>query len=63
MSTEREVQLEETIMACKYSEGVAAFLELLTIRREKHRDKLEASDSPEIRGRAKECKDIFQLFS
>ena len=42
--------------------GLKMMLELLAIRRNRHRDSLEKNENPEIRGRAKECKDILTFF-
>ena len=63
MSEDREAQLVEIITAFKHSETARAVVELLTLRREHYRDRLEASENAEVRGKSKECKDLIQLFS
>lgn len=59
----REAQLEEIIQSWKHSEGLRAMEELLALRREGYRDKIEKNESERVRGRSLECKDLLQLFS
>lgn len=63
MSEDRQVQLEETIKAHKHGEVASAFAELIALRREMYRDKLEKAENEQIRGKSLECKDLLQLFS
>lgn len=62
MSEYREPALEEQLVLRKHQEGLTAMIELLQLRRERYRDKLESTENPEMRGRAKECKDLLQIF-
>ena len=62
MSEDREATIEERLAALRNQEAVMLFTELLTLRRKRHRDKLEAGENPEMRGRAKECKDLLHVF-
>ena len=63
MDREREEAIRETLETYG-SEGVKLLVhELLLLRRERHRTKLESEEASETRGRAKECKDLLQLFS
>lgn len=47
-----------------YSDGEALLMlrELLQLRREHYRNLLESTDSAEVRGKAKECRDLLSLF-
>jgi len=36
---------------------------VLNEKREEYRDQLEKNENPEIRGRAKECRDLLAIFS
>ncbi len=58
----REGVLMELLQSYTGQEVAGLVVELLTIRRERYRDKLERQESPEHRGRAKECKDLLQIF-
>lgn len=62
MSKDKEEELVQKIKTCGQSEAVRAFRELFTLRRERHRDRLESEESAEVRGKAKECRDLLQLF-
>jgi hypothetical protein len=44
-------------------EVVVLMLQVLAERREGYRDQLEKRDDAEIRGRAKECRDLFDIFT
>jgi hypothetical protein len=44
------------------SSTVKKFLELITLRREMHRDKLETDEDREGRGKALECRSLLKLF-
>lgn len=57
---EREPEILERLKT--HQEATKLFSELLAIRRERHRDKLEKGEDNEVRGRAKECKDLLQLL-
>jgi len=60
---ERELEIEDRLALLKHTEGVMLLAELLSLRRERHRDKLENNESEEFRGRAKECKDLLHILS
>jgi hypothetical protein len=62
MSKEREAELVETLQSYKHTEAHRLIGELVALRRERHRGTLESSDNPDARGRAKECKDLLQIF-
>lgn len=62
MSKEREAELVETLQSYKHTEAFRLAGELLALRRERHRDRLEGGEDSEVRGRAKECKDLLQIF-
>ena len=63
MSRDREAELLELIEGQKQLSLVSTFKELLSLRRERYRNKLEAEENPLARGRAKECKDLIELLS
>jgi len=63
VNKERELEIEDRIALLKHTEGVVLLAELFSLRRERHRDKLESSESEEMRGRAKECKDLIHILS
>lgn len=58
-----EQELLNKLEANKHTEGVRAFFSLLEIRYEQHKEKLVSRESEEIRGRAKECKELTKLLS
>jgi len=62
MQPDRETEILEALPAVAHERGVKLLLELFALRREKHRDKLENNEDATIRGRAKECKDLLNLF-
>lgn len=62
MDKPRETVIEEFLLAHAGGEVLMYMAELLTIRREKWRDKLEGQNNDEHRGRAKECKDLLQII-
>jgi hypothetical protein len=63
MSIDRESELIELIGKYAKQEPLLSISELLILRREKYRDKLESQNDEEKRGRAKECKDLLQFIS
>lgn len=63
MNRDRESELLELLSPYKGQGVLNHVTELLTLRRERHRDRLEKAEEAEFRGRAKECKDLIQLFS
>lgn len=63
MSDNRIADIHDLLVAYKHSEVATLIVELLEMRREKWRDKLEGSENDQVRGRAKECKELLQLFS
>ena len=62
MSQERAKEIQDILVSYKDMESIILFRELLALRRKRHRDKLEAGENAEERGRSKECKDLLQLF-
>lgn len=62
MSKEREAEIAETLSNLRHTEAAVLITELLTLRRERHRDRLEKEENGEIRGKAQECKDLLQIF-
>lgn len=62
MSTDRETEIEELLKANSDQQVPRLLVELLALRREKYRDKLEKSDNPDTRGRAKECRDLSDIL-
>jgi len=63
MSKDREEKIRDTLASYGAGEVKSLVMELVTLRRERHRSKLENGESSEVRGRAKECKDLIQIFS
>ena len=63
MSKDREVEIAEILSNSKHMELYILCKELFTLRRERHRDKLERQEDNQLRGRALECKDLLQIFS
>ena len=59
---ERENEIEDRLALLRHTEVATLTAELLKLRRERHRDKLEGSEDPVMRGRAKECKDLLHIF-
>jgi len=62
MTDQRETEIEERLALLRHTEASVLTAELLKLRRERHRDKLEGSEDPTMRGRAKECKDLLHIF-
>jgi len=58
----REGELIERLKAAAHTNELKCVVELLTLRREKHRNSLEAENSDETRGRSKECKDLVNIL-
>lgn len=63
MSKEREGEIIDTLVSYGPSEVTRLISELLSLRRERYLEKLEAGESDQVRGRSKECKDLLQIFS
>lgn len=61
--TSREQEVRQYLEAQRNSEPVKRVVELLTMTREKCRDRLEQEEHPESRGRAKLCKDLLKILS
>ena len=59
---DRETELLERLKLLGHTEAYTTIVEILKIRRERYRDKLENIDNPETRGKAKECKDLLQIL-
>ena len=59
---DRMSELRDRIKLYSDGEAMVILKELLRLRREHYRDRLESTDSAEVRGRAKECKDLLSLF-
>jgi hypothetical protein len=63
MSREREAQILATLQQREvYSSDYKLLMELMELRRAKHRDELEVRESEQTRGRALEIKEIFKLL-
>jgi len=62
MTRDKMQDLEDFIVLNKQTQLGLAFRDFLLLRREVHRDKLEGANNDEIRGRAKECKDILNIL-
>ena len=60
MSADREHELTELLRERRDTEPMRMLSELLTLRRERCRDKLENRDDSEVRGQAKECKFLIE---
>lgn len=63
MSREREEQIEESLNSFISPEVRSLVIELLQLRRERWRDKLEKEESNQIRGKSLECKDLLDIFA
>ena len=59
---ERIKEIQDILVSYKDMESMILLREMITLRREQHRNRLEGEKSSEVRGRAKECKDLLQLF-
>lgn len=57
-----EDELVTWLQAMAQSEYARNMEKFLQLRRERFRDSLESFENSEIRGRAKECKELLQLF-
>lgn len=57
-----ETEAIEIMQRHNNSEGIIALKELLSIWRERYRDKLEKENDEQVRGKAKNCKEILQIF-
>jgi hypothetical protein len=57
-----EQEILERLNLIKHSEGIRLVCDLLLLKREKYRDKLESMESDEIRGRSKECRDLLAIL-
>ena len=62
MSKEREAELEDNLANLKHQETAKIIVELLAIRRERYRDRLEKEENAVFRGKAQECSELIQLF-
>ena len=62
MSKERETVILKTLEAYKEGETARLIKELITLRRERYRDRLEKDPTEVFSGRALECKDLLQIF-
>ena len=62
MGKEREAELKDLLVSLKHQETAVAIIELLTIRREQYRDRLEREEDPVVRGKSQECKALLQIF-
>lgn len=63
MSKEREAEIKAALKNFhQTSEVTRLVVELLNIRRHRHRDRLEKEESDQERGRSLECKDLLQIF-
>ena len=57
-----EQEIRERLELEKHTTGIQLILELLRIKRERYRDKLESMENEEIRGRSKECRDLVAIL-
>lgn len=62
MSEKREIEIETYLESNKHTPMAVQLVELLRLRREKYRDKLENTEDGVVRGRAKECKDLLHIL-
>jgi len=62
-SGDRKSEIIKKLEVYKQSEALRLVVELINLRRDKYRDKLESAENSEARGRAKECKDLSRIFS
>lgn len=62
MSKDREGDLIQRLKALGRTESGTVLREILALRRERYRDRLESEESAEVRGKSKECRDLLQLF-
>jgi hypothetical protein len=63
VSKEREAQIVEQLEPYRQQQVLKLVSELLQIRRERHRDRLEREEHAESRGAAWECKALLQFLS
>ena len=59
----RVADIKDILHRYQDTEAVMLIKELLTLRREQWRDKLESSENDQVRGRAKECKELLHFLS
>ena len=59
---EKQGKLEEYLRKEVDSPQVKALVELLALRREGYRTKLESSEEGENRGKAQECSGLLKIF-
>jgi len=62
MSKERESEIELKIKPYHGMDACRLLAELLTERRERHRTALENDNDEQVRGRAKECRDLLRML-
>ena len=60
---DREGELVEVLKARASTTEIRRVVELLSLRREKHRGHLESEENPTARGRAQECKLLIGLLT
>lgn len=64
MSRERESQLQSSLLErSSVSLDLKQIRELLTIRFERYKNDLVSNESDQVRGRAKELKDLLKILS
>ena len=63
MDKPRENEIFDILRELKHQNSLVLLNELLQLRRERYRDRLEKEDNREYGGRALECKDLLQIFS
>lgn len=63
MSKEAEAQALDALKPFLNSEGVRRFADYFRARRETLRDRLEAEESEQTRGRTHELRDLLKLLS
>jgi hypothetical protein len=63
MSNNPEISIYARLKAHAGQDAVVLLQQVLIERREEYRDQLEKNENPEIRGKAKECRDLLAIFS
>jgi hypothetical protein len=63
MNRECEEQIEDALNSFISPEVKSLVVELLQLRRERWRDKLEKEENDQVRGKSLECKDLLDIFA
>ena len=62
MSKERDQEIIDQLLPRASMGTMKLMLELIALRRERYRDRLEREENPVVRGHSLECKEILTLF-